>query len=131
MKILVVDDNSDDRTLLRLIVERYGHQAIEAGDGRAGLQEAATHHPDLIISDALMPGMDGFQFLKALKEDETLRDTPFIFYSAVYKAEEDMALARALGAETYIFKPKPPKELWAEVLGVELQEDAVGWLDVD
>jgi PAS domain S-box-containing protein len=115
MKILVVDDNGDDRSLLRLIVERHGHQAIEAGDGREGLAKAAAHHPDLIISDALMPGMDGFQFLKALKEDETLRATPFIFYSAVYKAEEDMVLARSLGAETYIFKPKEPKEFWAEV----------------
>ncbi len=118
MKILVVDDNSDDRTLLRLIVERHGHQAIEAADGRAGLRMAAEQRPELIISDALMPGMDGFQFLKALKEDETLRGIPFIFYSAVYKAEEDMALARSLGAETYIFKPKEPGVLWAEVAEV-------------
>ena len=56
MKILVVDDNSDDRSLLRLIVERYGHQAIEAADGREGLRQAAAHQPELIISDALMPG---------------------------------------------------------------------------
>ena len=129
MKILVVDDNSDDRTLLRLIVERYGHQPIEAGDGQEGLRMAAAHQPDLIISDALMPGMDGFQFLKALKEDATLRAIPFIFYSAIYRAEDDVALARSLGAETYIFKPKAPQEFWTEVSRVRVRIKAPARFD--
>ncbi len=115
MKILIVDDNGDDRRLLRCIVENKGHEAIEAEDGLDGLRQAKIHGPDLIISDALMPLMDGFQFLRAVKEDEKLKTTPFIFYSAVYRADRDVDLAIALGAEAYIIKPKEPADLWDEV----------------
>lgn len=118
MKILIVEDNADDRTLLRHIVERNGHVAVEARNGREGLAQAARHRPDLILSDALMPVMDGFLFLKKIKEDETLRSIPFIFYSAIYQADEDVELAKGLGASAYILKPKEPKELWAEVEGI-------------
>ena len=115
MKILIVDDNADDLTLLRLIVEKNGHDPVEAQNGREGLAMAARHRPDLIISDALMPVMDGFVFLKKMKEDETMRSIPFIFYSAIYQADEDVELARSLGACGYIFKPAAPTELWGKV----------------
>lgn len=115
MKILVVDDNSDDRRLLRYIIERKGHEAIEAEDGLAGLRMAKIHRPDLIISDALMPLMDGYQFLRQVKADETTATIPFIFYSATYRADRDVDLALALGAEAYIIKPKEPAQLWEEV----------------
>ncbi len=115
MKILVVDDNPDDLLLLRLVVERAGHEAIEAVNGQQGFELAAAHRPDLIISDALMPVLDGFNFLKKLKEDAVLKAIPFIFYSATYKADKDLALAAALGAEAYILKPQAPAELWHEI----------------
>lgn len=115
LKILIVDDNADDRKLLRYIIERKGHEDIEAGDGLEGLKMARLQKPDLIISDALMPLMDGFQFLRQIKEDEALRTMPFIFYSATYRADKDVDLALALGAEAYIIKPKDPEELWEEV----------------
>jgi CheY-like chemotaxis protein len=118
MKILVVDDNPDDLLLLRLVVERAGHEALTAENGQQGFELAAMHRPDLIISDALMPVLDGFNFLKKLKEDAVLKVIPFIFYSATYKADKDLALAAALGAEAYILKPKEPAELWHEIEGV-------------
>jgi len=115
MKILVVDDNPDDLLLLRLVVERQGHEVLAAEDGQQGFELAAAHRPDLIISDALMPVLDGFNFLKKLKDDAVLKAIPFIFYSATYKADKDLALAASLGAEAYILKPKEPAELWREI----------------
>lgn len=115
MKILIVDDNRDDRRVLKYIVINNGHEVVEAEDGLDGLRKAKINSPDLIISDALMPIMDGFQFLRSLKQDENLRSIPFIFYSATYRGNEDVQLALSLGADAYIIKPKDPVELWDEV----------------
>ncbi|HWR59875.1 MAG TPA: response regulator [Thermodesulfovibrionales bacterium] len=115
MKILIVDDSGVSREMLRHIVEKKGHEPIEAEDGLDGLRMAKIHVPALIISDAFMPVMDGFQFLRAIKEDEGLKHIPFIFFSATYKGNRDIDLAIALGAEGYIIKPKGPADFWEEV----------------
>lgn len=118
MKILIVDDRMDDRKLLRYNIERRGHSVIEAGDGREGLELAAKHKPDLIVSDALMPGMDGFQFLRAIKADKNLKEIPFIFYSATYTGCKEEELAFSLGAVAFIVKPKEPEEFWKELTSI-------------
>lgn len=115
MNILIVDDMPEDRRFLRYIAERHGHQVLEAENGQEALKTAATHSFDLIISDALMPVMDGFQFIRQVKSDEALQSIRFIFYSAAYRGKKDVELALSLGADGYIFKPKEPKALWAEV----------------
>ncbi len=115
MKILIAEDNADDRKLLRITLEHYGYEVIEASDGLEGLELARTQEPDLIISDALMPGMDGYLFLRTLKKDKKLQGIPFIFYSAVYTGDEEAALALSLGAEAFIEKPKDIQELWIEL----------------
>lgn len=126
MKVLIVDDNADDRKLLRYNLERHGcATVIEARDGREGLQLAKVHLPDLIISDALMPGMDGFGFLRAVKTDEALRGVPFVFHSSVYTGLMDEELALRLGAEAFITKPKEPEEFWREIAAV-LENRAAG-----
>jgi PAS domain S-box-containing protein len=113
MKVLIVDDNHGDRSLLRYILEHHGcSQVVEAVDGVEGLAMASLHQPDLIVSDALMPHMDGFQFLRAVKMNETLKPIPFLFYSAVYTGFKEEELALSLGAEAFIVKPKDPEELW-------------------
>jgi len=114
MKILIVDDNSDVRAVLRQIIEHYGHDVLEAGDGIEGLELAARHKPDAIISDGLMPRMDGYQFLKALKQDETLKLIPFVFYTAIYIGDKEYELAMTLGADALIVKPKAPDDFWKE-----------------
>jgi len=115
MKVLVVDDSRSDRKVIRYNLEWHGCQVLEASNGRQGLEIAALERPDLIISDCLMPIMDGFQFLHELKKLTELRSIPFFFYSAVYTGSKEAELAHALGARAFIEKPKEPDELWEEV----------------
>lgn len=115
MKILIVDDDDDSRRFLRRVAERALHEVIEAGNGKDGLALAAELKPDLIISDVLMPVMDGFFLLRELKKEAALRGIPFVFYSATYTGQDDIRLAMSMGADGYIIKPKEPEELWAEI----------------
>ncbi|MDI6743571.1 MAG: diguanylate cyclase, partial [Smithella sp.] len=115
MKILLVDDNGENREILRLIIEKQGNEVVEAEDGQDGLNKALDHKPDLIISDILMPNMDGFQFLKNMKNNELLKSIPFIFYSAVYTGSKDKELACSLGSLAFFEKPKDPEKLWGEI----------------
>ncbi len=115
MKILIADDNADDRKILRCLLEHHRCQVIEAVDGQEALEQAARHMPDIIISDALMPKMDGFQFLRAVKTNKTLQSIPFVFYSATYTGADEAELAISLGAEAFIIKPKDPVEFWDEL----------------
>lgn len=118
MKVLVVDDNAEDRKLLRYVLERQGCEVIEAADGEEGLAMAGSRRPDLIVSDALMPRMDGFQFLHRVRVAPELQKIPFIFYSAVYTGDKDEKLALALGADAFMVKPHEPDELWREIVAV-------------
>lgn len=112
MKVLIVEDDLSARKLLRLTLEHYHCTVVEAQDGQEGLEQAIRHNPDIIISDALMPRMDGFQLLRALKLDPVLCTIPFLFYSSTYTGEKEHELARSLGAEAFINKPVEPAALW-------------------
>ncbi len=118
MRILIVDDLYDARQVLRYMVENNGHVAIEAENGLVALRVAKISPPDLIISDALMPVMDGFKFLRAIKQEPELCAIPFVFYSSAYKEDQDIRLAISLGANAYLFKPMDPAELWEEIEGL-------------
>lgn len=115
MKVLIVDDNADDRRILRYTLEHHGCGVTEAQDGQEGLDLAKTLKPDLVVSDALMPRMDGFEFLRKVKMDIELRSIPFVFHSAVYTGLKDKDLALSLGAEAFIVKPMQPEDLWEEL----------------
>jgi len=124
MKVLIVDDSRSDRKVIRYNFEWHGWEVVEASNGRQGLEVAATEKPDVIISDCLMPGMDGFQFLHELKKLTELRSIPFIFYSAVYTGSREAELALSLGAKAFLEKPKSPDELWEEVGRIMAAESA-------
>jgi len=124
VNVLIVDDNSDDRKILRMILEHQGCAVTEAKDGREGLDLAATLKPDLIISDALMPRLDGFEFLRLAKLDTELQNIPFVFHSAIYTGQQDKELALSLGAEAFIEKPTQPEEFWAALTAI-LQKPAM------
>ena len=100
---------------MRYTLERHGCKVIEARDGEEGLDLAIHHQPDVIVSDVLMPRMDGFQLLRALKADPFLKSIPFLFYSATYTGEQDERLALALGADAYMVKPA---ELWEKICAI-------------
>ncbi len=118
MNILIVDDRKVDRCFLRKVLESKGHEVQEAAEGQEGLEMLKLHKTDLIISDALMPGMDGFRFLRNINQDEELKSIPFIFYSAVYTGSNDEKLALALGARVFIEKSLQPEELLEKLQAV-------------
>lgn len=115
MKILSVDDNGDNLYLIETIVSAHGHEVVSAGNGVEALEKLAVMSFDLIISDVLMPAMDGFQLCRTVKHDERLKHIPFVFYTATYTGKQDKELGLALGASRFIVKPLEPEEFLAEI----------------
>ncbi|ABL00257.1 response regulator [Pelobacter propionicus] len=114
MNILIVEDNPNEREILRFTLERHGCMVIEAADGLEGLDLAIHRQPDIIVSNTLMPRMDGFQLLWALKADPKLTSIPFLFYSDTFTGEQEEKLAISLGAAAFIVKNKAPESVWLQ-----------------
>ena len=112
-KILVVDDRPADRKYLTALMTYARHQTIEAGDGLTALDAANQHEPDLVITDVLMPGIDGYEFARRLRATPRLASTPVIFYTATYHEEEARALAGRLGVAHVLIKPSEPAPILA------------------
>ena len=115
MRILIVDDNEDARLILRRTLESNGHHVEEAENGSMALEKAQVNPPDMIISDILMPVMDGFMLCREIRLDQVLQDIPFLFYSANYTDEQDEKLAFEMGADRYIRKPVDPTDFLNEI----------------
>ena len=108
MKLLIVDDNSTNLYMLKIVMEGIGFEIITAENGMEALDKALTNSPDLIVSDILMPTMDGYTLCRECKLDERLKDIPFIFYTATYTEPKDEKFALSLGADRFIIKPQEP-----------------------
>ncbi|PKN17014.1 MAG: hypothetical protein CVU71_17870 [Deltaproteobacteria bacterium HGW-Deltaproteobacteria-6] len=108
--ILIVDDNDENLYLLRMLLTGQGYTVEEAHNGSEALAQVRANVPDMVISDILMPEMDGFTFCRILKKDEQLRHIPFIFYTATYTDPRDEKLALNMGADAFIVKPTEPAE---------------------
>ncbi len=119
MKILVVDDDEDSRIVLKAALSGAGYTVCSAANGAQALEQARRAAPDMIVSDILMPEMDGYALCRAVKGDRQLRGIPFIFYTATYVEPQDEQLAMDMGASRFIVKPMEPAkflELVHEVL---------------
>lgn len=115
MKIIVVDDQRDAQYLLQALLTGHGHEVFVASDGREALDTARANPPDLIISDILMPVMDGFQLCREIRKDEILRNVLFIFYTATYTEQSDAQFAMRIGADDFIRKPSEPDAFLARI----------------
>jgi diguanylate cyclase (GGDEF)-like protein/PAS domain S-box-containing protein len=122
MKILIIDDDPSNRNFLRDFFALEGYDVATASDGDEGLRKILSERPSLVITDVLMPGMDGFQLLRAIRKNEALKDLPVLFYTGSYLDEEDQKLAREIGVTRYLTKPMEPDRIATiveEILGAQ------------
>jgi PAS domain S-box-containing protein len=109
--ILVVDDLSANREVLVVLLGHQGHRLIEAADGREGLETVQREHPDLVITDVLMPVMDGYELVRQLRLDPSTSRIPVVFYTAHYGEREARALALSSGVSYVLTKPAESQEV--------------------
>ncbi len=110
-KILVVDDLAANRELVVSLINVRGHEPLEAADGAEALELVRKERPELIISDILMPTMDGYEFVRQLRADPAIADTEVIFYSAHYLEREARNLAMTCGVSRVLIKPCEPEDI--------------------
>jgi two-component system cell cycle response regulator DivK len=113
-RILVVEDQEDNRTILRDLLGMAGYELIEAADGAEGVKLAQQEKPDLILMDIQLPVIDGYEATRRIKGDANLKATPIIAVTS-YALSGDEAKARAAGCDGYVTKPFSPRELLAKV----------------
>ena len=116
-KIIIVEDESDILDVIEYNLSREGYRVKGYRDGEQGLEAIRTEDPELVLLDLMLPGIDGIEICKKVKEDPVTRDIPVIMITA--KAEEsDVVLGLGVGADDYVSKPFSPKELVARVKAV-------------
>jgi two-component system alkaline phosphatase synthesis response regulator PhoP len=116
-KIIIVEDESDILDVIEYNLSREGYRVKGYRDGEQGLEAIRTEDPELVLLDLMLPGIDGIEICKKVKEDPVTRDIPIIMITA--KAEEsDVVLGLGVGADDYVSKPFSPKELVARVKAV-------------
>src|SRR4051794_36564193 len=108
-KILIVDDLKANREVLTSLLKHQKHKLMEAADGAAALALARAERPDLVITDVLMPVMDGYELVAQLRADPATASIPVAFYTAHYGQVEARELAAALGVSEVIMKPIDPE----------------------
>ncbi|OGR01375.1 MAG: hypothetical protein A2284_13855 [Deltaproteobacteria bacterium RIFOXYA12_FULL_61_11] len=104
--ILIADDLPENRHILISLFTGHGYEVLPATNGAEALALAQSSPPDLILTDILMPVMDGFELCRRWKRDARLKSIPFIFYTATYTDPKDERLALSLGADRYLIKPQ-------------------------
>lgn len=111
MRVLVVDDDDPGRCLMSSLLTGHGHEVVEARDGREALEQARSGPVDIVVTDILMPVMDGYTLAREWKSDPALAAIPVIFYTASYTEPADRRFAESLGVDGFLVKPQEPDVL--------------------
>lgn len=112
--VLLVEDNEDNRTVYRTILEHFGYTVIEAQNGEDGVRRAREDRPNLILMDISIPVIDGWEATRILKSEEGTRDIPIIALTA-HALATDRSKATEVGCDGYLAKPCEPRRVVAEV----------------
>ena len=125
VRVLIVEDSEEGRYLLQALLQGSGYEVTVTANGAEALEVARADPPDIIVSDIMMPIMDGFQLCREWKQDEELRTIPFVFYTAAYTSPQDQEFALSLGADRFIAKPTEPGA-FVEMLRKVIREHEAG-----
>ena len=113
-RILVIEDQEDNRQIVRDLVTASGYELIEATTGEEGIEAAARERPDLILMDIQLPGIDGYEVTRRIKANPQLRQIPVIAVTS-YALSGDDKKAFAAGCDGYVTKPYSPRLLLAKI----------------
>jgi two-component system cell cycle response regulator DivK len=112
--ILVIEDQEDNRRIMRDLLTTKGYDVIEAVDGLEGVKTAEAERPDLILMDIQLPGIDGYEATRRIKANPEIRSTPIIVVTS-YALSGDDDKAFQAGCDAYLAKPFSPRELLAKI----------------
>jgi two-component system cell cycle response regulator DivK len=112
--ILVVEDQEDNRRIMRDLLTSAGYEVIEAVTGEEGMAAAETHRPDLILMDIQLPGLDGYEATRQIKANPDLEHIPIIVVTSYALSGDDVKAFEA-GCNAYVSKPFSPRELLAKI----------------
>jgi two-component system cell cycle response regulator DivK len=112
--VLIVEDQEDNRKILRDLLSNAGYDLIEAANGEEGVALAMSRRPNLVLMDIQLPVMDGYEATRRIKNNPELRSIPIIAVTS-YALSGDEAKARAAGCDAYVTKPFSPRQLLAKV----------------
>lgn len=118
-RVLIVDDEDENLLDLKALLSAHGHEVDTAHDGADALVKARQSPPDLVVSDLLMPVMDGYTLLRRWRADPLLRKIKFVVYTAMYTEAEDQHLAESLGADAFILKLSAPENFLSRIAEIE------------
>jgi len=126
VRVLIVDDREESRYFLSTLLKSSGYEVESACNGAEALERARQNPPQLVISDLLMPVMDGYTLLHQWRADPRLKQIPFLVYTATYTDPKDEQLALSLGADAFILKPTEPEDFIARLKQVLANPGARG-----
>ncbi|HOO56882.1 MAG TPA: response regulator [bacterium] len=128
MKILIVDDKKENLYLLEILLQGKGFETATAKNGKEALEKLRAGEYGMIISDIMMPVMDGFQLCRECKRDDSLKNITFVFYTATYTEKKDEEFALSLGADRFIIKPTEP-DRFIEIVEELVKEHKEGGIE--